>query len=73
MGEVCGRTTVTGCGTPVTCERKPGHPDDHRQTWIDRDGRRQLLLAWTHENWEGHAVWPETPGALDVRNVPVAA
>lgn len=62
----CGRITKTGSGTVVECEKPEGHIGAHLQTWIDRDGNRQTLLSWTHENSQGQALWPATRGAVKI-------
>ncbi len=65
----CGRATTTGSGTPVICELPVGHAGAHKATWVDFKGVKQNLLTWTHENYSGSAVWPETKGARDVTGV----
>jgi hypothetical protein len=66
MTEVCERETRSGCGSTWLCDRERGHTGEHRAHWIDRDGVRRLGLRWTHESYDGHAVWPGTPGAIAV-------
>jgi len=59
----CGRRTWDGAGFQQVCQLPLGHTGAH----ISRvEGIVGAGLTWTHEDYRGHAVWPEARGAQDV-------
>lgn len=65
MNEKCGRSAADGSGLTNICELPAGHCGEHRAYWRDRDGKRRESLRWRYER-DGCAVFPGTPGAVDV-------
>lgn len=62
----CNHSARSGSGTLWYCDREKGHAKAHRAFWKDRDDILRLGLLWSHEDYRGHAVWPETKGATSV-------
>ena len=59
----CKRETQSGAGFSHVCELQEGHTGAH---YSNPHKIPTMGLTWTHENWQGHAVFPNTPGAKDV-------